>query len=660
MAQLSTHEMWYGRKAPPPEVVRLRAGWLEAEFENGDLRYIRLGQEELVRRIYVAVRDPNWNTIPGQLSHVHIEQGVDHFRIEYEAYHQAAPIAFRWRASFTGSPEGVITAAMDGTAEADFRYCRIGFCVLHPIAGIAGRRYSALTQHGPIRGELPKSVAAQVIVDGFEAPIFPPCSALTIQLDHGRQLHTVFEGDLFEMEDQRNWTDGSFKTYCTPLSLGYPHQARAGQEFHQKIVLQVEGAQKAQVSPQTAGDGLIELHVAEDAGASLPSLGFELPESVPALSAREIDLLSGLRPDHLKASLHLGDPVWETELSRAAQQADALQSPLELAVFLNEQPEPALARLAQALEGVPVARVLVFDERSAAQETTSARVMHLARGLLSRALPGVPLYGGTNGNFAELNRQPPDIASMDGVAYTLNPQVHAFDERSLVEAIEAQRDTVETARSFSGKLPVAISSVTLRPPFNQAAKEAEAQVEPDRLPPAVDPRQMSLFAAAWTAGSIASLGLGGADSITYYQTIGWQGLIERESGNPLPDQFPSFPGMVFPVYWLFDFLAGAKGANLRQLECEQPLRVGGLVLQKGAHGWLALCNYQAHDQSIRVQAIPNGTGWLRRLNQESMAAAAGDPVSFRSRTKPVTIRNQSLQLELRPFETVFVAYDGSD
>lgn len=25
-----------------------------------------------------------------------------------------------------------------------------------------------------------------------------------------------FEGDVFEMEDQRNWTDASYKTYCTP------------------------------------------------------------------------------------------------------------------------------------------------------------------------------------------------------------------------------------------------------------------------------------------------------------------------------------------------------------------------------------------------------------------------------------------------------------
>jgi len=27
------------------------------------------------------------------------------------------------------------------------------------------------------------------------------------------------------MEDQRNWTDASFKTYSTPLALGFPHRS---------------------------------------------------------------------------------------------------------------------------------------------------------------------------------------------------------------------------------------------------------------------------------------------------------------------------------------------------------------------------------------------------------------------------------------------------
>jgi hypothetical protein len=87
---------------------------------------------------------------------------------------------------------------------------------------------------------------------------------------------------------------------------------------------------------------------------------------------------------------------------------------------------------------------------------------------------------------------------MDGIAYPINPQVHSWDERSLIEALQGQYDTVATAQSFCGLLPISISSVTLKPPFNQAATGEEEPEDPNEVPFAVDARQMSLFAAAWT------------------------------------------------------------------------------------------------------------------------------------------------------------------
>ncbi|MEZ4515963.1 MAG: hypothetical protein R3C44_03665 [Chloroflexota bacterium] len=116
---------------------------------------------------------------------------------------------------------------MDGEAASDFRYCRIGFCVLHPIEGIAGSSYQAETPDGMVYGELPKLIAPQTIRDGLEEPLFPSCSNLIIATPTGIKIRTDFEGDLFEMEDQRNWTDGSFKTYCTPLALGISAPGKA-------------------------------------------------------------------------------------------------------------------------------------------------------------------------------------------------------------------------------------------------------------------------------------------------------------------------------------------------------------------------------------------------------------------------------------------------
>ena len=53
-----------------------------------------------------------------------------------------------------------------------------------------------------------------------------------------------FEGDVFETEDQRNWTDASYKTYSTPLSITYPVTIEKGTRIYQRVSLSVDGSFK--------------------------------------------------------------------------------------------------------------------------------------------------------------------------------------------------------------------------------------------------------------------------------------------------------------------------------------------------------------------------------------------------------------------------------
>jgi hypothetical protein len=64
--------------------------------------------------------------------------------------------------------------------------------------------------------------------------------------------------------------------------------------------------------------------------------------------------------------------------------------------------------------------------------------------------------GGTNIYFTELNRFRPPVELLEFVTWSMNPQVHAFDDLSLVETLETQATTVESAQSFFGGLPHAV------------------------------------------------------------------------------------------------------------------------------------------------------------------------------------------------------------
>ena len=49
------------------------------------LRYVRLGDHEIVRGIYAAVRDRNWNTVPLRISNLKVESIENTFHITFDA-----------------------------------------------------------------------------------------------------------------------------------------------------------------------------------------------------------------------------------------------------------------------------------------------------------------------------------------------------------------------------------------------------------------------------------------------------------------------------------------------------------------------------------------------------------------------------------------------
>jgi len=253
MRTLSAYQLWYGVDRPPPATRELRAGSVTALLDGIDLRYVRAGSLEVVRRIYVAVRDQNWNTIPGRHRITRLDQQPDSFEVEFEVEHRAHDLDFAWHGRIAGSPGGQIRYEMDGVAKTAFRYNRVGLCILHPFRECAGRAYQAHTPQGEVSGRLPELIGPQRFENGYYVPLFPACSSLTIDLAGGLRARLTFEGDLFEMEDQRNWTDASFKTYCTPLSLGFPHQAYMDSRIAQSFTVLVEGT-PAEQAPEDSNE----------------------------------------------------------------------------------------------------------------------------------------------------------------------------------------------------------------------------------------------------------------------------------------------------------------------------------------------------------------------------------------------------------------------
>ena len=648
-SSLTVYELWYGRDEPPPRRTLLRAGPLSALWEGGDLRGVRLGGVEILRRVYVSARDENWDTIPARLTNLSTEVRNDRFAITYDAKNSSRNLELQWHATITGEPDGTITLSMDGQAMRDFSYCRIGFCLLHPLAEYCGQPYTGISPDVLVSGSLPTWIAPQRYEGGFYLPLFPSVSSFMVSLKSGIEVKFDFEGDLFEMEDQRNWTDGSFKTYCTPLSLGYPFQAHTGQSFKQKVTVTVQGCPRQ----GTVKSSTVQLHVGPSLRRPLPQIGLGIASHEEALSSHDAELLGRLRLDHLRADLHLAKDAVDRQLARAERECSVLNCGLELALFVTDDADRQLHSLASRLPlTVPISRVLVFHET---EPTTAANWVKIARRALAPSIPNVPICGGTNLNFAEINRSRPHLSELDGVAYAINPQVHSFDERSLVENLEGQRDTVVSTRAFCGKQPIVISPVTLKPRFNPDAIGPEPPPLPGELPSAVDGRQMSLFAAAWTVGSIKQLAEAGASSLTFYETTGWRGLKETDRGCPLPGVFRSFPSMVFPAYHVFADVADLKDKELITCNSSDPLKIQALAAQAGESLHMLIANLTDEPQGCAVAQVGGGRAIVRTLDAIRAPQAMTHAEEFRSEAKlEMPVCDSTLVLTLQPYSTLRV------
>ena len=64
MSAFPKNVLYYGQDEPLPEQIPLRAGPLALVYEHGGLRSLRFGGHEILRRVYIAVRDHNWGTVP--------------------------------------------------------------------------------------------------------------------------------------------------------------------------------------------------------------------------------------------------------------------------------------------------------------------------------------------------------------------------------------------------------------------------------------------------------------------------------------------------------------------------------------------------------------------------------------------------------------------
>lgn len=533
-----------------PDAVPVELGPWRLELRGDSLSDLRLAGARVLRAVRVVVRDRDWRT--ARSTEVSADRRGDVLTVRGRSLLADAGVDVAWTLTATAAP-GQLRVDLDARALAPFARNRLGLVVLHhpDDAGAALR----------VRHPDGSTTAASFPVD--VAPHQPARDVAGLAWERpGVAVDLELTGDVFEMEDQRNWTDASFKTYSTPLDLPFPVDVPAGARVRQGVV--VRGAPLP--SPST-GTGAASGTAAASRTAAVtgPGPATGVVRLVPA--GHRVPALGGAAPALVEVDL--AAPAWGDDLRRAAVTA----GDRGLDVRLVTDDPGALRAAARLLLDLPVVRAGVFSATTHVTEPEPAAALVEVLGPR-----GVEVVAGTRAHFTELNRHhgrlPAGAASW---TFSSTPQMHDTARDQVLEALDVQALTARRAVALAGGRPVHVGPVTLRPRFNAVATSPGGAT----APPEPDPRELGPACTAWVVASAAALAVPGVTSVTHAPTGGGQ------------------PGPGTPLARALVLLARVAGSAALAVEGELPGGVHVLAAELGGTVTVLAANVGALPRTLR-------------------------------------------------------------
>lgn len=502
--------------------IRVVAGPWSATLEvDGSIYGVCYQGVEILRGLAVVVRTNTWLTVAPE-TNVSLIAGDTGFQVAITATNEAADLHFSWKGEIACDALGSFNYSFKGASHGISSTNRIGLVALHSL-NWAGRSCDITHSDGSVETtKYPELISPHQPMKDFQH--------LSQDLDSNQRLTISFAGNIFEMEDQRNWTDASFKTYSRPLEWPFPYELRDAEVVEQSISLSVSAnpsllgptTPRSSHSAQLPAKRVLDLSEKGER-FPMPPIGLGTDPTNPKQLSKE--LLDELQPSYLRVDVVAADS--ELRGAEVLKKVLSLAIPVELALHVGNDPQRGLEQISAVEFGDLLSALLVYDSTSSATTHKSMDAIEQHANQLFGL--GAPVFVGTDDNFTELNRQritPGDVGAK-GLSFSLSPQIHDSSNKAIIETAESLPAIIATARSFSMGSAIAISPITFKARRNIHVPGRQI----DRLgrdEDSVDDRWGDMFSALWLVKTLAPLIQGRVDRITVAECLGPRGIISNE------------------------------------------------------------------------------------------------------------------------------------
>ncbi len=476
--------------------------------DNLFFRNITFQNLQILKMISFLVRDKNWNNYDPKI--LNYEENFDSsleyiFDLEYgnsEILKTKNTILFS---------ENSITLSSEGRFLTDFWTNRIGFNLLIPLQNHVGSNIIVTKEDG-VKEE--KKFPEFITPD---QPFFK-FKKLAYNLDDSLLVNIHFEGILFEMEDQRNWGDASFKIYSGSLLDPFPYLEKEGSNFSQTVKIDI--VNKKQRSFPTKN--IVKLD--HTSSYKFPKIGIKIDSLI-------------LPNDHLISNFDYYYYLIDfTEDYKSV--ASRFQNKMFLVALVDHinDPEKELTKIYNFitdntinLDKILICPKIYLNSFQPAGEWPKVPDLNEYYKIAKKMFSNSQIVSGMVTNFTELNRKRPKMF-YDLVSFSFTPLIHDSSDFGVLNTPETIPYIFKTLKNFSNSCDVHIGPISIGMHFNPYGESLVNNKKKIRLEMAdSDPRHDALFSLTWTLAIFIQSINKESKYFTFNSIYGYHGILNKDN-----------------------------------------------------------------------------------------------------------------------------------
>lgn len=534
--------------------------------DNLFLRNIKYNDIEILKLISFLVRDKNWNNYTPEI-------------IKTASYNRNNTVYFEFDLKY-GDKERLevkilisigdnsVKLIASGKFLTDFWTNRIGFNLLLPLEGVVDQEVHVTKSDQTLEKiKFPLDIKPDQPMVKF--------NNLSYEMFNSINLNIQFTGIHFEMEDQRNWGDASYKIYSGSLLDPFPYKENKDSIFHQEIEIKIKEQNNTDVV--NTNNNTLPINLEEE--YEMPKLGIKVNNASDLINDLNADFLYHLvdfEKNNMQKQDFFNQPIYLIALIEHSKEITDIMHDIREYIALNKI----------KLHSLLICPKIYLNSFQPAGEWPIVPNLGEYYREAKIHFPNSKIISGMVTNFTELNRKRPD-GLFDGINFSFTPIVHDASDYGVLDTPNSLKYILHTIQNFSKDTPMHIGPITIGMHYNPYGESLADNSTTNRLEMAeIDYRHDSLISLTWSIAVFSEIISKNTKYVTFASLKGFHGIMTNDNQKR-------------PLFYLYELLLNFKNAKIFKIN--KMNSIFGVRLLKNSETYYFLANTSSVKQEYILE-----------------------------------------------------------